>query len=437
MNGNTATASRTRAHVDCMPEAPPEWDRVPLSTVVEVNRKYDLEVGRRYPFVPMASVAEQFRGVTEYLERTPEETGLSRFTKNDTIFAKITPCAEHGKIAFIDELPDEHGVGSTEFIVLSPRPGFDPRFVFNLVSCPAVHNRAVARMEGSTGRLRVNESEFRKWLWVAVPERKEQEAIAGCLKTADEYLNSLESQLEAARLHHRSLIERLVCFGIGEPSAIRTIERFRHPFRFNDNWDIKFLKELKPQIEYGTNAPSNDHNEGVRVIAIPQVLSSRFASTELPYCIVSADEESSLSLEPCDVLLVRTNGNPNYIGRSTVIPHNLLTETTVFASYLIRVRTDQNVVRGPFLNYVLHSDVGRRQTTAMANTSAGNFNLGARSLSQLLIPVPPPEVQDDIVAVIDASDDLILELECELNAANELKKSLLENLLTGQVRLKR
>lgn len=82
--------------------------------------------------------------------RKMEGSGLSRFKVGDTLFAKITPCPENGKVAFVDSLPAELGIGSTEFIVLAPRDDCNPRFLYHLVCSHAVRGRAAARMEGST-----------------------------------------------------------------------------------------------------------------------------------------------------------------------------------------------------------------------------------------------------------------------------------------------
>ena len=148
-----------RGRVDCHPDAPIDWHKGPFSDVADVNRPYPMERGREYPFLEMAAVEERFRGITEYALRTFDGS-LSRFALYDTIFAKITPCAENGKVAFIDHIPAEYGAGSTEFIVLSPREGLDPFFIYSLAISPAIHSRAVSRMEGSTGRLRVTEETF-------------------------------------------------------------------------------------------------------------------------------------------------------------------------------------------------------------------------------------------------------------------------------------
>lgn len=119
-----------------------------------------------------------------------------------------------------------------------------------------------------------------------------------------------------------------------------------------------------------------------------------------------------------------------------MIPEGVLDGVTIFASYLIRIRLQESRLRGAFLNYVLLSQTGRRQSTCLANTSAGNFNLGARALSKFLIPLPSPEEQDEIIEALDAADDLVLDLQRQLLAARRVKQSLLQNLLTGNIRLR-
>ena len=115
-----------------------------------------------------------------------EASGLSRFGVADTLFAKITPYIREweGRFCMVS-LPDKLGIGSTEFIVLSPSSCIDPRFVFHLVCSRAVRGRAVARMEGSTGRQRVPEDVFHTRLLVPIPDPQEQAAIARTLDAVD------------------------------------------------------------------------------------------------------------------------------------------------------------------------------------------------------------------------------------------------------------
>jgi len=273
--------------------------------------------------------------------------------------------------------------------------------------------------------------------WIPLPAtREEQTRIAETLKAANDHIRSVEAQLLKAKNLKKAMVEQGTTIGLRANAKTKHSKRYGHDFPTNATWEQVELRTLKPLIDYGTNQSSNDQKAGNPVIAIPQVLTSRFALGELPFAEVPDQERDSLALKPHDVLVVRTNGNPSYIGRSTVIPEGVLDRVTIFASYLIRIRLDETRLRGAFLNYVLLSQTGRRQSTCLANTSAGNFNLGARSLSKFLIPLPKPEEQDEIIEAINGADDLVLDLQNQLTAARRVKQSLLQNLLTGKIRLK-
>ncbi len=294
----------------------------------------------------------------------------------------------------------------------------------------------VEKLQHQTTQMR--NLDLRDYLRVLLPvplDPNEQTLIAETLKAADDHILAIEEQLLNAVSVKRAIMEQGTSIGLTANTKAKYTKRYGYDFAVNSAWDHVELRTLKPLIDYGTNQPSNDQKAGNPVIAIPQVLTSRFALGELPFAEVSDQERDSLALMPHDVLVVRTNGNPSYIGRSTVIPEDVLDCVTIFASYLIRIRLDGTRLRGGFLNYVLQSQTGRRQSTCLANTSAGNFNLGARSLGKFLIPLPTPEEQDEIIEAINGADDLVIDLQKQLTAARRVKQSLLQNLLTGKIRL--
>ena len=83
-------------------------------------------------------------------------SSASTFRNNDTLLAKITPCLENGKTGFVMNLEDgELARGSTEFIVMRPKSGVSPYFVYCLARHPDFKDTAVLSMTGSSGRQRV------------------------------------------------------------------------------------------------------------------------------------------------------------------------------------------------------------------------------------------------------------------------------------------
>lgn len=113
--------------------------------------------------------------------------GGSKFCNGDTIMARITPCLENGKTAFVDILDDgEVGFGSTEFIVMRAKPGIsDPQFIYYTATNPTFRNVAIKSMVGSSGRQRVQQSVLDE-LELQVPTLDDQRRIGVFLASLDE-----------------------------------------------------------------------------------------------------------------------------------------------------------------------------------------------------------------------------------------------------------
>jgi len=94
----------------------------------------------------------------------------SKFQNGDTLFARITPCLENGKTAFVQFLPDEKATacGSTEFIVLRSRM-LTPEFVYCLARSAMFRDNAIKSMTGASGRQRVQEKCFDRFLIAEPP----------------------------------------------------------------------------------------------------------------------------------------------------------------------------------------------------------------------------------------------------------------------------
>lgn len=99
---------------------PEGWQVLPLEEAYEINPPRKLKKGEAAPYLDMASVATSGHTASGVIER--EMGSGSKFINGDTLLARITPCLENGKTAFVDFLSDaQTGWGSTEFLVLRPR----------------------------------------------------------------------------------------------------------------------------------------------------------------------------------------------------------------------------------------------------------------------------------------------------------------------------
>lgn len=135
---------------DGKPEA---WQAVPASELIEFNPTESLRKGTPAPYLDMASLPTSGSCPESPVIR-PFGSGM-RFRNGDTMLARITPCLENGKTAFIQCLPDDTvGWGSTEFIVMRPKAPVPAEFGYLLARDAAFREHAIRSMTGTSGRQR-------------------------------------------------------------------------------------------------------------------------------------------------------------------------------------------------------------------------------------------------------------------------------------------
>ena len=135
-------------------EIPEGWPLAPLPELIEVNPKRALRKGVAAPYLDMANMPTGGHVPVSIVDR-PCGSGM-RFANGDTLVARITPCLENGKTAFVDFLGDgEVGWGSTEYIVLKPKPPIPDELAYCLARSPRFREFAVQNMSGTSGRQRV------------------------------------------------------------------------------------------------------------------------------------------------------------------------------------------------------------------------------------------------------------------------------------------
>ena len=162
-----------------------EWKNVRAADFIEFNPRLSIKKGAMATKIAM----DKLQPFTKKVPATEqaEYAGGTKFCNGDTIMARITPCLENGKTAFVDVLADgEIAFGSTEFIVMRARPGVsDPQFVYYLATSPMFRNVAIKSMVGSSGRQRVQQGVLEA-LELTVPPLDEQKKIGAFLAALDQ-----------------------------------------------------------------------------------------------------------------------------------------------------------------------------------------------------------------------------------------------------------
>ncbi|EMK3350323.1 restriction endonuclease subunit S [Vibrio parahaemolyticus] len=139
-----------------------ETEHTTLEQLVSFNPKHTIKKNSATTYVEMANVAENSMTIGNPIVR-PFTAG-SKFKNNDTLLARITPCLENGKTAFINVLgEDEIAYGSTEFIVMRSKGEISPFWIYCLAKNENFRSYAISSMVGSSGRQRVHSDYLKEY----------------------------------------------------------------------------------------------------------------------------------------------------------------------------------------------------------------------------------------------------------------------------------
>lgn len=149
-------------------EIPAGWECVPASQLIDFNPNEPLRKGIEAPYIEMASLPTTGCWPEPFVLR-PFGSGM-RFRNGDTLLARITPCLENGKTAFIQCLPENSiGWGSTEYIVMRTKAPIPSEFGYLLARNDSFREQAIRSMTGTSGRQRVQADSVAAFKLIAPP----------------------------------------------------------------------------------------------------------------------------------------------------------------------------------------------------------------------------------------------------------------------------
>jgi len=198
-----------------MTDLPSGWAMTRLSEISAINPRVDksaFEPDTVVSFVAMPAVEAETGKIDVSETRTFAQVkqGYTPFRKGDVLFAKITPCMENGKMAIVPEMVSDHGFGSTEFHVLRPAQGVDPKYIYHAVSNQGFRYHAEHNMTGAVGQKRVPASVLEDHE-LGLPPSNEQrrivEKIEAMFDEIDKGVESLHTARTTLGLYRQSLLK--------------------------------------------------------------------------------------------------------------------------------------------------------------------------------------------------------------------------------------
>lgn len=368
------------------------WPTMAFSEAVAINPKRRLAKSGEVPFLDMASLPLHGAPV-RVSEKRPVSSGGARFQSGDTLFARITPCAENGKLGFVSEVSGGAvGQGSTEFIVLGARDGQTlPEYVRWLAGWSFVRDHAIGLMEGTSGRQRIPAWAFDE-IEVPVPPLDEQRRIAEVLRSVDEAIAANALVAAKARAFMANLGRELLPSPEVEPAT--------------GSQPLSLLDICRPR-QHPIIGKADLTSSGYPVYG---------ANGQIGY------SQSYTHAEPVIAITCRgaTCGTVNWVPAMSYVTGNAMALDHL----------DRNQVNERYLfHYVSVWGVAR------SISGSAQPQITKQSLSCIDIIAPALERQKEIADALDAVEQEAKAAENALEAAKSVKASALSDLLSGHVRV--
>ena len=180
---------------------------------------------------------------------------------------------------------------------------------------------------------------------------------------------------------------------IKKTKALPEIAEDEIPFDIPENWKWVRLGDISNNIHYGYTASAQEKGNS-KLLRITDIQNNSVNWNSVPFCNVKNNEFEKYGLNNRDIMIARTGGT---IGKTYIV--DSLDDKAVFASYLIRVIPVENI-NEVFLKKFMESPLYWTQLKS-GSIGTGQPNVNGKTLSKLLLPLPPLKEQKRIVAKVE------------------------------------
>ena len=380
------------------------WEVTTLGQVVQLERNRNEDLKRIYLGLEnIQSDTGQIVGVTQCAD---DVSSAYAFEQDDVLYGRLRPYLNKVHLA---KAP---GCCSTEIFPLRTKAGLHPSWLSKFLRRSPIVKELNDSCTGA--RMPRTSPQAILGLRIPIPPIDEQERIVEVLDETFAAIDKAKVNIERNLTNARELFQS------------RLNDIFSNP---SEDWEIRPLGEISA-IRYGHTDKSNADFRGPKFLRITDIQDGVVNWESVPRCNPMTEQDwAKYELRKGDIVFARTGATT---GKSFLLPD---VEDAVFASYLIRVRLHQ-LDAAPFVALFFESPeywaVVAEGTTGSAQ---GGFN--AKKLSSLSIPLPPREVQAEVIMELSELRRNVRNLEdgyqAELNSLEELRQSILEQAFEGKL----
>jgi type I restriction enzyme, S subunit len=252
---------------------------------------------------------------------------------------------------------------------------------------------------------------------IPLPSLDQQKKIAAILDAADAY-----------RQKTKALITKY-----DELTQSLFLDMFGDPVSNPKGWEINILKNHLIDVKNGiTRRPKTEEDKSGQIVLKLKHIRSNFINYDCDNRILLENsEKTKFSVNIGDLLFIRVNGNPDYVGRCALHDNNKY--EVFFNDHIMRVRVDLNTFNSLFLCQYLNYPYGQREISKRVKTSAGQYTINQGGLDKLNLIVPPLELQNQFAERVQAIEAQRAQAQASFAQAEDLFNSLLQRVFKGEL----
>lgn len=388
--------------------------------VSNVGKKYRSDDGGNPRYVGLEHIAPESRRISEWGYAQDVSSAKTVFEAGDTLFGKLRPNLK--KVAYAEFC----GICSTDILVLRAIKSCCPKFIYRVLSSERVVSAAV---ESSYGNVMPRTS----WNYLSeveclIPPLPEQQKIAAILSSVDDVIEKTRAQIDKLKDLKTGMMQDLLTKGIGPDGAPHTVFKDSPLGRIPEGWEVVALKSIS-KLERGrfSHRPRND---------------PRFYGGSVPFLQTGdipkedpsiSSYSQSLNENGLKVSKLFRKGTLVITIAANIGEIGILEFDSCFPDSLVGITVNEKKAHPLFVLYVMR--FLKEELEALApQTAQKNINLDI--LGSFNVPLPSMKEQILISGSMSSLDERVRGLRKKLSCMQDVKKALMQDLLTGKVRVK-
>ena len=349
--------------------------------------------------------------------------------QGDILFSNINSVKHIGKVAFFNgEKPLFHGMNLLLFRANETLA--HSKFIFNLMRSDDFRLEVSKRVKPAINQASISGGDLKEINFLS-PPLPEQKKIASILTSVDEVIENTQKQIDKLQDLKKATMNELLTKGIGH-TEFKDSELGRIP----KSWEVGKLDSYISSITSGWSPdclPESAKHTEWGILKTTAVKWGGFNVEENKALPPHLEGRPQISLTKGDVLVTRA-GPIDRVGVIAFCNENH--PKIMLSDKIIRICSKTDELMGEFLSIWLSSHMAQRNMRAkISGMAEAQSNISQDILKSVPIPIPNVSEQKEIAKVLRAIAEGIRGANLKLSQTQSLKKSLMQDLLTGKVRV--